>query len=514
MGEEEIGDLDFDTYFNVTSNAQRQQQLMYNHHLQQQQALNAQRNRYPSQSYFPSQPQPSYEMMTWYVNPSSSQQDHSPVYSESRPEYMYAPTTTTATTSTDQFNSAHSQSHPSANEQNYMVNSGDIIYNLSDQTENLLFPTHVHPNETGLITPISPVDMIPPPVSVTTHLQPSSESNSPGSTASSPDNVTLSANSFPVTNSEQSNGDCHETRHWRKPKNTDSTTARNNAHSDIVEAAVAAVNSSRKPIISGKQFKKVAHNAIERRYRKNINERILDLKNVVPALYKKPTTRGEHKSSNEEFEDSSDDAAEKTEHEIVDGVEVAKKLNKATILHKATEYIHHLKHTNDLAERENRVLLQILAQVPGGAEVLAEFQIQKLGHQQAEQDRLIAQRKESLDHEKIEHQRMLRERAAQRAALAELVPKPERKPYPRRVKRTPIVPAPPKEKSSVAAISDSNKPILAMFLGVALVSPLSFNKNTTQHNRHQHTSHHSQQAKVHFIQNDILLDQHHHQHNQ
>lgn len=313
--------------------------------------------------------------------------------------------------------------------------------------------------------------------------------------------------------------DCHETRNWRKTKNDYPDS---NTHLGIVEAAVAAVASSRKPIVSGKQFKKVAHNAIERRYRKNINERILDLKNVVPALYK-ASPKGHKSSSGNEFEDSSEEdnhhQDKEDTHEIVDGVEVAKKLNKATILHKATEYIHHLKHSNDLAERENRVLLQILAQVPGGAEVLAEFQIQKLGHKQAEQDRLIAQRKESMDHEKIEHQRMLRERAAQRAALAELVPKPERKPYPRRVKKTNIAAkvattdASDSQKkhsgtinavNSISADNAGNKAFLAMFLGVALISPLSFEKNTT-HTQHSYSSYY-RQGKVHSLPNDVPMN--------
>ncbi|PKC07197.1 HLH-domain-containing protein, partial [Rhizophagus irregularis] len=75
-----------------------------------------------------------------------------------------------------------------------------------------------------------------------------------------------------------------------------------------------------------KQQKKVAHNAIERRYRNNINDRINDLKNVVPALC--------HLKSKDSKDD--DDIDE------VDGIPAATKLNKATILRKATEYITYL----------------------------------------------------------------------------------------------------------------------------------------------------------------------------
>lgn len=341
-----------------------------------------------------------------------------------------------------------------------------------------------------------------------------------------------------------SNKDYHETRNWRKTKRSDSV--RNN-HSNIIEAAVAAVTFSRKPTGTGTQFKKVAHNAIERRYRKNINGRILDLKNVVPALYKANIreNKGNRSSSGNEYEDSSDEEhrhdnqrGNTNEDGIVDGVEVAKKLNKATILHKATEYIHHLKHTNELAERENQVLLEILAQVPGGAEVLAEFQTQKFGHKQAEQNRLIAQRKESMDHEKVEHQRMLRERAAQRAVLAELVPKPERKPYPRRANKQNIVAKTVTTSNSMNGSQDfhekqqqqqsvaikgtdidvypsnnsannaGNKAFMVLFLCLALVSPLSLENNTAHphQNSQRLASSYQRQSKVHSILSNASID--------
>ncbi|KAI8991037.1 helix-loop-helix DNA-binding domain-containing protein [Mycotypha africana] len=211
---------------------------------------------------------------------------------------------------------------------------------------------------------------------------------------------------------------------------------------DMVAATIAAVKArfspGAAPVNPNRQFQKVAHNAIERRYRNNINDRIRDLKNVVPALYKanvKEKKSNSAGSNGEEDDNSSDDEDRDDIGEIIDGVEVARKLNKATILLKAVEYIQHLKHTNELAERENHVLQQLLSQMPGGNEVLARFQVQKNEFQQAEYQRLIAERRSVLEQEKIERQRMLRERAAQRAALAELIPKPERKPYRRRAKK-------------------------------------------------------------------------------
>lgn len=302
-------------------------------------------------------------------------------------------------------------------------------------------------------------------------------------------------------------------------------------------AAVAASSTPRSPIETGRQLKKVAHNAIERRYRNNINDRIRDLKNVVPALYKakirekrNPNSKGgfdDEDSSDEESNNPSNNASsggdEDNDGEIVDGVEVAKKLNKATILHKATEYIHHLKHTNELTKRENQVLQQILAQMPGGTKVLARFQMQKNDFEQAEQQRVLNERRELMERERTERQRMLRERAAQRAALAELLPKPERRPYRRRARKQQqqeetqqnlqndkdnkmnesSIASTPADKcltnseqqkntiiESDGTLSDTtdtsnNKALMAMFLCLTLVSPLAF-ENTTENSQYQH----------------------------
>eukprot|EP01137_Pigoraptor_chileana_P012099 Opistho-2@64039 len=72
-----------------------------------------------------------------------------------------------------------------------------------------------------------------------------------------------------------------------------------------------------------KQEKKVAHNAIERRYRNSINDRILELRDIVP-------TCGDSSSSS--------------------------KLNKATILRKAIDYIAFLQGSSQRAKDENIVL--------------------------------------------------------------------------------------------------------------------------------------------------------------
>lgn len=233
MGEEEVGDLDFDTYFNVTSNTmqsahQRQQQMVYNQTNTLQRPIEAPRLRYPSQPFYASQntQQSSYEMFSWYVNPQQPISSDTPVFTGTqalpRPEYFYP----AATAAVDQFNSARSelpQQQPPANEEqqtmrdNYLVNSSDIIYRISDQTNHLLFSAGASGvNDTGLITPIS--DEITPQFQPSL---PSPESNSPTSINSPPDNLNLSIGCTPVTNPVKTTEQCTENKdqgkhflHW------------------------------------------------------------------------------------------------------------------------------------------------------------------------------------------------------------------------------------------------------------------------------------------------------------
>ncbi|KAI9267915.1 hypothetical protein BDA99DRAFT_558116 [Phascolomyces articulosus] len=149
-------------------------------------------------------------------------------------------------------------------------------------------------------------------------------------------------------------------------------------------------------LIGGRQQKKTAHNAIERRYRNNINDRIAELKNAVPALLHaklKDTHRTGKRSRTNNALDDDDDEGEDGE-EYLDGVAVATKLNKATILRKATEYITHLKKTGDDMRQENAVLQHLLAQLPGGQEVLGRYQMQKVQRDQEMQRQRLLERQQ------------------------------------------------------------------------------------------------------------------------
>ncbi|KAI8916942.1 hypothetical protein DFJ77DRAFT_458438 [Powellomyces hirtus] len=124
-----------------------------------------------------------------------------------------------------------------------------------------------------------------------------------------------------------------------------------------------------------KHQRKVAHNAIERRYRNNINDRITELRLVVPALNgpKIRDAKGSKRNRADDVESSSEDDAEA---ELIDGVPAAKKLNKATILKKSTEYILYLKASNQHVVDENRMLRGMLESM-GGGEILRKFDLQQ-----------------------------------------------------------------------------------------------------------------------------------------
>ena len=73
---------------------------------------------------------------------------------------------------------------------------------------------------------------------------------------------------------------------------------------------------------------KTSHTTIERRYRTNLNARIQSLKNAVPALRVL-----DQKKEDGDAKDDVDDRG------FADGVKVARKISKANVLGKATEYI-------------------------------------------------------------------------------------------------------------------------------------------------------------------------------
>ena len=121
--------------------------------------------------------------------------------------------------------------------------------------------------------------------------------------------------------------------------------------------------------------KKTAHNMIEKRYRTNLNDKIAALRDSVPSLrvmvHKLEASQNGGGGSGEEA-----DAEEMMWEEDLGGLAPAHKLNKATILSKATEYITHLERKNRNLAKENAALrsrvegFEMLVMSRGGTDAL------------------------------------------------------------------------------------------------------------------------------------------------
>lgn len=96
-------------------------------------------------------------------------------------------------------------------------------------------------------------------------------------------------------------------------------------------------DASEKAIDKQQPVKKTAHNMIEKRYRTNLNDKIAALRDSVPSL------RVMSRVGNGDDDDEAED---------LEGLTPAHKLNKATVLSKATEYIRHLEKRNKRLQEE------------------------------------------------------------------------------------------------------------------------------------------------------------------
>lgn len=84
-----------------------------------------------------------------------------------------------------------------------------------------------------------------------------------------------------------------------------------------------------------------SHNLVEKRYRANLNQKITELRNVIPCLHSTSATKHEKPNTPAEPEGT-------------------QKLNKATVLNKAIEYVQELETRNRLLENNIHAMKQYI----------------------------------------------------------------------------------------------------------------------------------------------------------
>lgn len=120
-------------------------------------------------------------------------------------------------------------------------------------------------------------------------------------------------------------------------------------------------NDSKGNKVTKPKKEKTSHNMIEKRYRTNINDKILALRDCVPSL--RCVVSGTSRQS-----------------EDLEGLTPASKLNKATVLTKATEYILHLQKRNELLLKQLQE-----ARSSSGMGMMPEMGGQRQGNMQYQQ---------------------------------------------------------------------------------------------------------------------------------
>lgn len=194
------------------------------------------------------------------------------------------------------------------------------------------------------------------------------------------------------------------------------------------------------------KINRIAHNAIERRYRNNINDCLNDLKNAVPAL-----KFAKVKDNTIDDVQSTVDQGNELEEELIDGVPVATKLNKATILRKATEYIVHLKATIEQSESENKALQNLILQLPRGGEVVSYYRMQKQQFETYEQERMAYERQ--MTHERKQREKREARRKSKMIRRGQLT--------------EPMIKS---RTSSTSSSNSSSQTFMVLFLGMTFFS--------------------------------------------
>ncbi len=164
---------------------------------------------------------------------------------------------------------------------------------------------------------------------------------------------------------------------------------------------------------TGSQYKhgrkvKSSHNLIEKKYRTNINSKIIELRNCVPSLRILVAKNGNHRTRNignevEETDDYYEGDGYSDDEIKLDGLKPAKKLNKATILSKASEYIGHLEKKIENYKEENESLRAI---IEASGIQLTDEQLRSIQQQQRQQQMFLQQQQRQQQQHQLQQQQL------------------------------------------------------------------------------------------------------------
>ncbi|KAK4057312.1 hypothetical protein OIO90_001809 [Microbotryomycetes sp. JL221] len=116
------------------------------------------------------------------------------------------------------------------------------------------------------------------------------------------------------------------------------------------------------------------HNAVERRYRNNINNSLAALRDAIPALQHLKPLPSMPQSRRKASQFSIPSAATAaTPQGLVDGVPAAKTLSKGSILSKAVEYISYLQSARRDREEDIQLFKQVVMETVAGGEALVNM---------------------------------------------------------------------------------------------------------------------------------------------
>jgi hypothetical protein len=161
------------------------------------------------------------------------------------------------------------------------------------------------------------------------HAQPRHRTQQPTTTyqpLSQSETANLITTAMPATSATISPTIPKQSENRRKRKSMSSATS-----------SSSSASSNPPPRRQSAPVKKTAHNMIEKRYRTNLNDKIAALRDSVPSL---------------RLTEKKDINGDAIIQEDLGGLEAAQKLNKATILSKATEYISYLEKRNTNLSKE------------------------------------------------------------------------------------------------------------------------------------------------------------------